>query len=85
VLYHFSHSISPFLGWVFFELGSHELFAWAGFIRGSLPDLCLLITGISHQYPALFPHLNFEKPTPAYGLAVERKQEAVLSAKAHTQ
>jgi hypothetical protein len=26
-----SHSTSPFLWWVFFEIGSHKLFAWAVF------------------------------------------------------
>jgi hypothetical protein len=29
--YTLSHSTSPFLGWGFFKIGSHELFAQAGF------------------------------------------------------
>jgi hypothetical protein len=29
--YTMSHSTSPFLEWVFFEIGSHELFAQIGF------------------------------------------------------
>jgi hypothetical protein len=29
--YTLSHSTSPFLCWIIFEIGSHKLFAWAGF------------------------------------------------------
>jgi hypothetical protein len=28
---HLSYSTSPFLWWIFFKIGSHELFMWAGF------------------------------------------------------
>jgi hypothetical protein len=30
-IYHLNHSASSFLVLVIFEIGSHELFAWAGF------------------------------------------------------
>jgi hypothetical protein len=41
--YTLRHSISPFfvMGFFFFEIGSQELFAWAGF-EPHPPDLCLL-------------------------------------------
>jgi hypothetical protein len=38
VLYHLSHASNPVFHWVFFEIGSHEVFSWAGFE----PDLFLL-------------------------------------------
>jgi hypothetical protein len=40
-LYQLSHSTSPFLCWVFFKIGSCELFAWLASNRDLL-DLCLL-------------------------------------------
>jgi hypothetical protein len=48
VLYHFSYSTSPFLGWVFFEIGSCELFAQAGFLIST--SQVGRITGMSHMY-----------------------------------
>jgi hypothetical protein len=40
--YTLSHSASPvFIVLVFFKMGSHELFAWAG-LNQDPPDLCLL-------------------------------------------
>jgi hypothetical protein len=52
--YNLSHSACPFLWWVFFEIGSLELFAW-----GWLQTMILLtsvswvarITGVSHRHP----------------------------------
>jgi hypothetical protein len=43
----------------FFEIGSDELFAQAGFEPVS-SDLCLLITGVSHHCPATWS-TNFFK------------------------
>jgi hypothetical protein len=37
-----SNSTSPIFVKGFFEIGSHELFAWAGFKPRDPPDLCLL-------------------------------------------
>jgi hypothetical protein len=45
-----SHSTSPFLCWVFFKTGFHELFAWAGFKPLSS---AARITGMSHRLLAL--------------------------------
>jgi hypothetical protein len=75
--YILSHSTSPFLWWVFFfKIGSHKLFALAGFEPQPSRSASWVarITGMSHQHPAvlgifeigsleLSAQANFEPPS----------------------
>jgi hypothetical protein len=54
-----SHSTSPFLWWIFFKIGSHELFAW-----GWLWNTILLISA------SQVARIRCEPPVPGHYLSV---------------